>query len=436
MLHDVFISYARNDQQAAEAYHRFLTDQGLDVWYDRLTGADRPVFEAIELALRRSSFMLLLWSKHAAGADFVRQEVFLAQELGKKIIPVKLDNRGFPVGIKIILTGTKPIDGRRAVPEDELADLAHRIAPRPSGRIAPVFLLLNMKGGVGKTTLAANLAGTFHNLDMSVLLVDLDAQANLSNLLMSEQQYVEAVTFDRSVISCFENSLAGNATTSAVEHLFEISSEGPLPKPTQLAFNLRNPLVAKRFDLIVGQFELFKYSLSRNYPGLASCGERFTAFLDQAKKQYDVIVLDAAPSNSFITECAITAASDIVAPTTPDKYALRGIQAISRLMSEGMNLHPCKPVHVVLNNVPAEVSDAERTITDAYPLERIDARVRDSSYFAVKNADPNVRVRDPLAELAYMKAKRDVKGVLQEICEELLRRNELESRNAKPPQTS
>ncbi len=348
----------------------------------------------------------------------------MAEELGKKVIPIKLDNRGFTVGIRVILTGTKPIDGRRTFPENDLAELVKRIAPT-TPRDAPVFLLLNMKGGVGKTTLAANLAGTFHSLNKSVLLIDLDAQANLSNLLMNEREYVEAVTFDRSVISCFENSLVGTAPESSASHFFEIASDGPTPEPTRLAFNLRNPLAAPRFDLVVGQFELFKYSLSINYPHLAECGARFVEFLNKAKRQYDVVILDAAPSNSFITECAILGATDIVAPTTPDKYALRGIQAISRLMEEGLRLTTPPPIHVVLNNVPAEIGTAEQTIVDAYPEERIAARVRDSRYFKVRNADPNVRVRDPLAELAYMSRGREVREVLLEICQELLRRNEI-----------
>src|SRR5262249_31051538 len=150
------------------------------------------------------------------------------------------------------------------------------------------------------------------------------------------QQYVESVSIDRSVISCFEKSLASGRRESVADHLFAIDSTGPVPTPARLAFNLRNPLSTQRIDLIVGQFELFKFSLTQNYPHMQPCRDRFRQFVEAAQRQYDVVILDAAPSNSFLTECAIEAATDIVAPATPDKYALRGIQAIIRLMTEGL----------------------------------------------------------------------------------------------------
>ena len=423
MLYDVFISYAREDRSQADSYYQYLTDAGLDVWYDGRADNDSSVFDQMGNALRRSSFMLLLWSKHAHASNFVVREVMLAEELGRKIIPVKLDNRGFPAGVRLILTGSRPLNAQRTFPEAELSEIASRIAPKPRGGLAPVFLLLNMKGGVGKTTLAANLAGTFHASGKSVLLIDLDAQANLSNLLVSEQQYVESVSVDRSVISCFENSLATGLTESAAGQLFHIDATGLVPTPTRLAFNLRNPLAMQRIDLIIGQFELFKFSLTQNYPQMPSCRHRFLEFVRTAQRQYDIVVLDAAPSNSFLTECAIEAATDIIAPTTPDKYAWRGIQAIGRLMEEGLQMETPRPVHVVLNNVPADVSKAEQAIVDAYPNAHLPVRIRDSQYFKVRNGDPNLRVRDPLGELACIRGSQDVKLALRKLCSELIKRS-------------
>lgn len=421
MLHDVFISYAHDAVRPARPYYQYLTERGLDVWFDELADRDRTL-DQIADALSRSTYVLLLWSNAARNSNFVNREITLAEELGKKIIPVKLDSTGFSTVARLILAGTIPIDGRKEFPRSALAKLARRIAPE-SEKDANVYLLLNMKGGVGKTTLAANLAGTFHSMGRSVLLVDLDAQANLSNLLMSAYHYVEAVSMERSVITCFEESLATGSKKPAAERMFDIDATGVVPRPTRLAFSLTNPLSDGRFDLVVGQFELFKFSLAKNHPKIAGSSSRFKTFIEQAKQQYDVILLDAAPSNSFITECAIECADDIVAPATPDKYALRGIQAISRLMVEGMSMNPPKPVHVVLNNVPAQVSTAEQAIRDAYPRESIPVRIRDSAFFKVRNADPNVRVRNPLGTLAYARGGEDVQLSLRKICEELVRRS-------------
>src|SRR5438876_10318617 len=51
--------------------------------------------------------------------------------------------------------------------------------------------LINMKGGVGKTTLASQIAWyATMQMDKKVLLIDLDPQANASQSVMSPQTYV------------------------------------------------------------------------------------------------------------------------------------------------------------------------------------------------------------------------------------------------------
>lgn len=423
MLFDAFISYARNDHAVADEYYSFLESLGMRVWYDRLATNKVSPYPEIEIALRDSSFVILLWSASAAGADFVQKEIELAADLGKRIIPIKLDGRGFTSGTRIIVTGTTPINGRRGLPTDEIRELASRILPSVK-TASPVYACLNMKGGVGKTTLAANIAATLHrSFEKSVLLVDLDPQANLSNLLIDNQKYDENLSRDRSVISCFEHSIATGASGSPTQSLFSVNGAGSPPVATRLAFNLRNPINEKRFDLVLGQFDLFKYSLSENFRNLAQCRARFEMFIRSARQQYDAIILDAAPSNSFITECVITSATDIIAPTTPDKYALRGIQAISRLMAEGFRLDPPKPIHVLRNAVAATPDKAELAIIDAYSREILEARIPESGYFEIRNPDPNERVRDPLATLASYRGRTAVREQLEKACTELSQRS-------------
>jgi chromosome partitioning protein len=53
--------------------------------------------------------------------------------------------------------------------------------------------LINMKGGVGKTTLATQLAHAADRRDLRVLAVDLDPQANLSQALLSPDKYAKHI---------------------------------------------------------------------------------------------------------------------------------------------------------------------------------------------------------------------------------------------------
>ena len=55
-------------------------------------------------------------------------------------------------------------------------------------RRAAIISVANLKGGVGKTTITANLGATLANLGLKVLLMDLDYQSSLSNLCLLPQE--------------------------------------------------------------------------------------------------------------------------------------------------------------------------------------------------------------------------------------------------------
>lgn len=423
-MFDIFISYAVDDRERVQPFVNYLRSRELKVWWDQdLVGGDQA-FADIAEALRKSSFVLLFWSKSAAGAQFVEREVNFAASLGKPVVPVKLDKRSFTGSVGLIVADRQWIDAKQTFPEDSLRLLCNRVSPGVQ-KLSPTLSCLNMKGGVGKTTLSANLAATFHaSYNKSVLLIDLDPQANLSNMIVDSMRYEERIEHEQSVISCFEPSKCTGASSPATDLRFIGPIVGAPPNPRQLAFNLRDPLAAKRFDVILGQFELFKYSLPSNAGHLPSCTSYFDRFLESARRSYDLVFIDAAPSNSFITECAVRGASDIVAPVTPDKYALRGLSALTRLVGSAYPLPSPPRIHVLRNAVPSTMEAAEKAIVEAYPQEMLSARVPQSAFFAIKNPDPAMRVRDTLATLAAYRGQQRIKDALKSACQELLNRIE------------
>src|ERR1044072_2645144 len=66
--------------------------------------------------------------------------------------------------------------------------------------------LINMKGGVGKTTLAFNLSWySAWQANMKVLAIDLDPQANLSQYFMGARKYLSYISADGpTVVEIFE----------------------------------------------------------------------------------------------------------------------------------------------------------------------------------------------------------------------------------------
>src|SRR4051812_25993196 len=76
---------------------------------------------------------------------------------------------------------------------------------------AKIISILNMKGGVGKTTIAAHLFRVYYfNFARRVLLIDLDAQFNLTQCIIGQRLYDECVEDSYTVLSCFEPSPAGD----------------------------------------------------------------------------------------------------------------------------------------------------------------------------------------------------------------------------------
>ena len=72
--------------------------------------------------------------------------------------------------------------------------------------MAKSISFINMKGGVGKTTVTCQLAWyATYFLNKKVLLIDLDPQANASQSIMGPQKYVEYLDSDRlTVANIFE----------------------------------------------------------------------------------------------------------------------------------------------------------------------------------------------------------------------------------------
>ena len=82
--------------------------------------------------------------------------------------------------------------------------------------MAVVVSLINMKGGVGKTTVASQLAHAAAADGLRVLAVDLDPQSNLSHSILGPEQYVRHIRANRpTVVQILEDYIPPVGTTAA-----------------------------------------------------------------------------------------------------------------------------------------------------------------------------------------------------------------------------
>ncbi|MBK5516275.1 ParA family protein [Pseudomonas sp. TH10] len=188
-----------------------------------------------------------------------------------------------------------------------------------------VVSVISTKGGVGKTTVAANLGGLLADAGLRVLLLDLDSQPTLSSYYALKQK-ADAGAYE---------FIALNLTTLA-----EIVSKTVIPG----------------LDLILSNDDQGRLSTLLLH---APDGRlRLRNSLDKFRSNYDLLLFDTQGARSVLLEMAILASDLALSPITPEMLAARELhRGTLKLLSE---LEPFRllgitppPLRLLLNQVNA-----------------------------------------------------------------------------------
>ena len=220
------------------------------------------------------------------------------------------------------------------------------MAPKSKKKLGPVVAILNMKGGVGKTTISAHVfRHLYSHLKKRVLLIDFDPQFNLTQAVISQSDYEAYKSENRTVFSVMEDSPSPS--------IFKVSSTlGPPPSLDEVSVRLRrvtgtDPEI--NLLLVPGDFDLVKYSMIGDAKILDPVKNRFLKFVDNARAERDLICIDCNPSSSFMTICALQAATHVLVPVRPDRYSMLGLKMLDRFIADLPQL-PKKPELIILLN--------------------------------------------------------------------------------------
>jgi chromosome partitioning protein len=163
-----------------------------------------------------------------------------------------------------------------------------------------IYAIINMKGGVGKTTTAVNLGAAIAKLGKSVLIVDLDPQANASKWLGSGSEPATTIA---------DALLDRKLSRSAVA-----------------------PSTAAGVDLLRGSRSLAAVSDT-----LRSTSPTPAVALRSALKQlpeYDAILIDCPPGLGLLSLNALIAAERLVVPVDSQSMAIDGVDQILETIDE------------------------------------------------------------------------------------------------------
>lgn len=188
-----------------------------------------------------------------------------------------------------------------------------------------IVSVVSTKGGVGKTTVTANLGGLLADAGLRVLLLDLDSQPTLSSYY----------------------ALSQKADAGAYEFIAL-----NLAMPAQII----SRTVIAGLDLILSDDDLGRLSTLLLH---APDGRlRLRNLLDNFRARYDLLLIDTQGARSVLLEMAILASDLALSPITPEMLAARELQrGTLKLLSELEPFRhlgiPPPPVRLLLNQVNA-----------------------------------------------------------------------------------
>lgn len=169
-----------------------------------------------------------------------------------------------------------------------------------------VIALANQKGGTGKTTTTVNLGIGLARQGKKVLLIDADPQGDLTTCLGWQDQ------------DSLSTTLATLMEKVIRDELFT-TSEGILHHEEGV-------------DLLPANIELSAMEMSL----VNAMSREFTmrTYVDEAKKQYDVVLIDCMPSLGMITINALAAADSVIIPVQAHYLPAKGMTQLMRTISK------------------------------------------------------------------------------------------------------
>jgi len=184
----------------------------------------------------------------------------------------------------------------------------------------------NLKGGVGKTTIAANLAAYISETrDEPVLLVDLDYQGSLSNMLMLA---IEREEVESKVDRLFSPDANLIALEGAKEHLTPKLKRGRLVPANYSFAQVENHLLLKWLLQEEGGIDV-RFRLAH------------ALLRPEVRKSYSAIIFDMPPRMTLGAINALVASHYLIVPTVLDKLSAEAVgQFISNMKAirEDLNL--------------------------------------------------------------------------------------------------
>ncbi len=239
-----------------------------------------------------------------------------------------------------------------------------------------IITITNQKGGVGKTTTTLNIAYGLREHKKKVLLIDLDAQGNLSLSCNTNNDY--------SIMDVMQGTNIKDAIGTTTEGIDIIESDP---------------------NLIYAEKEIKTINALKEQ-------------LDKVKDNYDYILIDTPPAMNVLTTNALVSADKVIIPTLADLYSLQGLTQLHEQIKVIQTKNPNLKIQGILINKNQERLKLSKNLEDYFIqyAKKLDtkvfkARIRES----VVIRENQVNNTNLFKADKHSKVKKDYEDLIKEI---------------------
>ncbi len=212
---------------------------------------------------------------------------------------------------------------------------------------------MNMKGGVGKTTVAMHIAGAAARLFLGgksprkVLAIDYDPQFNLSQAFLLPNKYFQLEKERKTTLSIL---LDDDSDLNPFE--IQVPGNHNPPEVEDIVTQIYSRADGSGLDLVPSTLNLMYVALGQTNSQVKPIEERFAKFIAKGRDIYDLIVIDCHPAGSLFTKTSLRNSDHVLIPVIPQRYSVYGVGLMMEFLRSGSTGAAGPQAHILFNATP------------------------------------------------------------------------------------